>query len=84
MPKVRALKEIRYGGTTYNAGEEFEITDGHVKVLTVIKKVELAPEKRGRLKTRALEVPTEEVQPQQPDVSLARGEYLRTDIRAKD
>jgi len=44
MPKLEAIKEIRYAGKTYKAGDVFQAIDKHARVLKAIQRAKDAAE----------------------------------------
>lgn len=91
MIRVKAVKELRYGGQRYTPGQHFEATSKHVKVLTAIKKVEVAKEKPKEQKPKE-EKPVNASKPGAPTASEkaekiaaaeASGQHNRRDMVAE-
>lgn len=74
MPRLQAIREVRYAGVTYLAGDTFDASDKDAKLLKAIKKAVAAAEEP------AVEIPKEEP----PAPNFEAGHYRRRDMRAED
>ena len=77
MPRLKAIKEIRYAGATYFPGEEFEASDKDAKVLVAIQKCEAAKAKPKRTPPLIVEKKEEP----EPAPLSEPGHYLRRDMQ---
>lgn len=90
MPKIRALKEVKYAGSLRRPGDVFEATDREAKLLAAIKKAELVAEedrpRRGRPpKVREPEPAAADDAGQAEDADKPkRGRYARRDLTADE
>ncbi|WP_395066179.1 hypothetical protein [Paraburkholderia silvatlantica] len=74
--KMIATKSFSYAGKSRRPGDEFEVADRDVRVLTAVKRVKPAPPSRPV---------TRDMAPEQADEGKPRkGRYRRRDVRAED
>ena len=81
MVKLIATKPLPYGGVRYKAGEPFEATRKHARVLIAIGKAEKAPEAPNNpvlFESRPVEPVSEGISPR---TGLPKRQYRRRDIR---
>lgn len=78
--KLRATKEFRYAGRLLSPGDEFNATDRDARVLTAVKRAEIASQSTT---TRALKAESEPA-PKKAAKKAPKSTYNRRDMKAKD
>ncbi len=90
MPKVKAIKEHRYGGAQRFPGDEYEASDKDAKLLKAVGKSGDATAQKSvadlpkEVMQRAAPEPEPEVVEEPATPEFRRGEYHRRDMRAEE